>query len=226
MLTIDILLYILAFIITIWAQTKVQNAYQHFAKVANERRLSGYDVARDILNRNGLYDVQVQVSQNGVLSDHYDPKTNTVNLSPKVYSDASIASVAIAAHEVGHAMQYAENYSMVGVRNSLLPLAIVSGHAGWIVLIIGLAARIDILFLAGLVMVGIIGLFQLFTLPLEFDASKRALVQLSDGGYVSTDEVADAKEMLSAAALTYVAALVATLLQIMRFVMIYGRRRN
>lgn len=226
MLTIDILLYILAFIITIWAQTKVHNAYQHFAKVANERRLSGYDVARDILNRNGLYDVQVQVSQNGVLSDHYDPKTNTVNLSPRVYSDASIASVAIAAHEVGHAMQYAENYSMVGVRNSLLPLAIVSGHAGWIVLIIGLAARIDILFLAGLVMVGIIGLFQLFTLPLEFDASKRALVQLSDGGYVSTDEVADAKEMLSAAALTYVAALVATLLQIMRFVMIYGRRRN
>jgi hypothetical protein len=225
-LTIDILLYILAFIITIWAQTKVKNAYQHFAKVANERRLSGYAVARDILNRNGLYDVQVQVSQNGVLSDHYDPKSNTVNLSPKVYNDASIASVAIAAHEVGHAMQYAENYSMVGVRNRLLPLAIVSGHAGWIVLIIGLSARIDILFLAGIVMIGIIGIFQLFTLPLEFDASKRALVQLSEGGYVNIDEVADAKEMLSAAALTYVAALVATLLQIMRFVLIYGRRRN
>ncbi len=226
MLTIDILLYIAALVLTIWAQTKVKNAYQHFAKVPNERRISGYDVARDILNRNGLYDVQVQVSQNGVLSDHYDPKNNTVNLSPRVYNDTSIASVAIAAHEVGHAMQYAENYSMVGVRNSLLPLAIISGHAGWIVLIIGITAKIDLLFFAGLIMVGIIGLFQLFTLPLEFDASKRALAQLSTGGYINVDESADAKEMLSAAALTYVAALVATLLQIMRFIMIYGRRRN
>lgn len=226
MLTIDILLYLAALVITIWAQTKVTNAYQHFAKVPNDRRLSGYTVARDILDRNGLYNVQVQVSQNGVLSDHYDPKTNTVNLSPRVYNDASIASVAIAAHEVGHSMQYAENYSMVGVRNTILPLAIISGHAGWIVLIIGLMANIDVLFFAGIAMVGIIGIFQLFTLPLEFDASKRALAHLSSGAYVSTDEVADAKEMLSAAALTYVAALVATLLQIMRFVMIYGRRRN
>jgi len=222
---VDILLYIAAIGLAIWAQTKVNNAYAHFSSVTTEKRMSGYAVARSILDSHGLSNVEIQVSQKGLLSDHYDPKTNTVNLSPKVYNEASIASVAVAAHEVGHAIQYAEQYSFVGVRNAILPLAIVSSYAGWITAIIGLMASIDVLFYIGLLMLLVIAAFQFVTLPLEFDASKRALVNLAEGNYINTDEVADSKSMLSAAAMTYVAAFAASLLQIIRLLALRGRRR-
>ncbi|TFG83476.1 MAG: zinc metallopeptidase, partial [Erysipelotrichales bacterium] len=128
-------LYIAAIVIVMWSQAKVQGAYKHFSAVRTENHLTGATVARQILDRNGLSDVQVQMSQNGLLSDHFDPRTNVVNLSPKVYSEDSIASFAVAAHEVGHAIQFAENYSFIGLRNKLLPLAIVSGNLAWFVII-------------------------------------------------------------------------------------------
>ncbi len=221
----DTLLYLLAIALVFWAQFKVKGAYQHFSGVENYRRINGAYVARRILDSNGLHHVQVQVSQNGLLSDHYDPRTNTVNLSPKVYNDASIASIAIAAHEVGHALQFAEGYSMISVRNSILPLAIVSGNVGWVVLILGLFTGSNFLFGIGILMLGVIAVFQLITLPIEFDASSRALVRLEEGGFLSLEEVPDAKSMLNAAALTYVAAFLATVLQIIRFTMIANRRR-
>ncbi len=222
----DILLYILALVLVFWAQFKVKGAYSHFSTVRTDRGSNGAKVAREILNSNGLYNVEVKISQNGLLSDHFDPKNNTVNLSPKVFNESSIASVAIAAHEVGHAIQYAENYSMISVRNSLLPFAIISGNLGWVAAFIGLAAGIQSLFYIGIIMLIVIAAFQLITLPIEFDASKRALIQLEGGNFVSLDEKADVKSMLNAAAMTYVAALLATVFQILRLILIANNRRK
>ena len=221
----DIFLYFIAIGLALWAQLRVNNAYSHFSKVATENRKTGYDVARSILDEHGLTYVEIQVSQRGLLSDHYDPKTNTVNLSPKVYNESSVASVAVAAHEVGHAIQYAEHYGIIGIRNTILPFAIISSYAGWIVAIIGLLAQIDALLYLGILMLCIIAVFQLMTLPLEFNASSRALSNLSSGNYINADEIADSKAMLSAAAMTYVAAFASSLLQIMRLVLIRSRRR-
>jgi Zn-dependent membrane protease YugP len=222
----DIILYVLAIALVFWAQYKVKGAYSHYSTVRNDSSLTGREVARRILDSHGLNDVEVLVSQNGILSDHFDPKKNTVNLSPKVYNDPSIASLAIAAHEVGHAIQYAENYSMISLRNSILPFAIVSGNLGWIAAIIGLASGLESLFYIGVIMLLVIATFQLITLPIEFDASKRALVQLETGNYISFDEKADVKSMLSAAAFTYVAALLSTIFQILRLFLIANNRRK
>lgn len=209
-----------------WAQSAVQGKYRHFSGVPTDNRITGYQVARKILDDQGLQNVEIQVSQRGVLSDHYDPKTNTVNLSPSVYNESSVASVAIAAHEVGHAIQYAEHYGVIGLRNVLLPATIVSSYLGWIIALIGLLAYIDPLFYIGLAMLGVIALFQLITLPLEFDASSRALRILEEGQYITMDEVADSRSMLNAAAMTYVAAFLAAMINILRLVLIRGNRRR
>jgi Zn-dependent membrane protease YugP len=221
----DIILYILALALVFWAQYKVKGAYTHFSTVRNDNGINGYQVARKILDSQGLHNVEVLVSQNGLLSDHFDPKKNTVNLSTKVYNDPSIASLAIAAHEVGHAIQYAENYSMIKVRNTILPLAIVSGNLGWVAAIIGLAAGLTSVFYIGIAMLLIIATFQLVTLPIELDASKRAIILLDNGNFISEDESADVKSMLNAAAMTYIAALLSTVFQILRLLLIANRRR-
>lgn len=225
--TYQIILLVLAIGISFWAQSQVQNKYAHFSKVPTENGINGYQVARRILDSKGLQNVDIQVSQRGLLSDHYDPKTNTVNLSPKVYNDSTVASVAVAAHEVGHAIQYAENYSFVGIRNMLLTATIVSSYLGWVAIMIGLfSASLDFLFWIGLMMIGVLALFQLVTLPLEFNASSRALRILEEDNYISIDEVADSKSMLNAAAMTYLAAFLASLLTIMRLLLIRGSRRR
>jgi len=221
----DIILYILALALVFWAQYKVKGAYTHFSTVRNDNGINGYQVARKILDSQGLHNVEVLVSQNGLLSDHFDPKKNTVNLSTKVYNDPSIASLAIAAHEVGHAIQYAENYSMIKVRNAILPLAIVSGNLGWVAAIIGLAAGLTSVFYIGIAMLLIIATFQLVTLPIELDASKRAIILLDNGNFIKEDESADVKSMLNAAAMTYIAALLSTVFQILRLLLIANRRR-
>lgn len=222
----DIVLYFLAIALVLWAQVKVKGKYSHFSTVPTIARRSGYEVARQILDLKGLHDVEVKQSQFGVLSDHYDPKTNTVNLSPKVYAQSTIASVAIAAHEVGHAIQYAERYQFIAVRSTLLPIAVISGHLGWIVAIMGLFLSFTNMFYLGIIMLSMVALFQLITLPIEYDASARALNILSSDGFINLDETADAKSMLNAAALTYVAAFVATLLQILRLLVLANRRRD
>lgn len=222
----ETLLYFIAIGLAIWAQVQVKNKYAHFSQVSTRGHRSGAEIARSILDNRGLKSVEVLQSQSGVLTDHFDPKTNTVHLSPKVYQGSSIASVSIAAHEVGHAIQYAENYSFISARNTILPLAIVSGHLAWIVAIIGLMTQAMSIFYLGIAMLLVIASFQLLTLPIEFDASARALSILRSDGYLDADEIADSKSMLSAAALTYVAALLATLLQILRLIMISNRRKD
>ncbi len=224
----DILIYILAIILVMWSQAKVKGAYQKFSRMAANTRYTGADVARLILKRQGIYDVDVEIGQ-GVLSDHYDPKHKIVRLSPAVFNTNSIAAVSIAAHEVGHAIQHEQNYGFIALRNTLLPLAIISGHLGWTVVIIGLITStsnaINPLFWLGIGMLSIIALFQTVTLPVEFDASKRALTLLVDEGILSNDEQSYAKQMLSAAAFTYIAALLASVLNIIRLIMLSGRRR-
>lgn len=220
----DIIIYILAAVIMMAAQAKVQNAYRRFSKMRADTSYTGSDVARLILQRQGITDVDVEPGK-GTLSDHYDPKAKKVRLSQGVYNSNSIAAISIAAHEVGHAIQHNQGYSILALRNMILPAAIVAGNLGWGVLLFGLLFGATSLMYVGIFMLVIIALFQLVTLPVEFDASKRALVLLVDEGVISLDERSYAKSMLSAAAMTYVAALIGTLLQILRFALLANRRR-
>jgi len=218
------IIYFAAIALVMWAQFKVKGAYTRFSQVPTENGYTGAQVARHILDQNGLQNVTVQVSQNGLLSDHYDPRSETVNLSPKVYNENSIASVAVAAHEVGHAIQHAENYGAIKVRNVLLPFAVVAGNLGWIVCIAGFILGLMQIFWVGIAMLFVIAAFQLVTLPVELNASGRALTILSADGIINDDERADAKAMLNAAAFTYIAALLATLLQIARLILMANSR--
>lgn len=216
-------LYILALVLVVWAQFKVNGAYARYRNVTTRRGYRGVEAARMILNQNGLHDVKIEVSTGGELSDHYDPQTNTVRLSRDVYYNDSIASVAISAHEVGHAIQHATNYGFIGLRNMILPYAMISSKLGWTILFLGIMFTLDSLFYIGIIMLCVIALFQLITLPVELNASKRALTLLESNGIILTEEKRDCKAMLSAAAFTYIAALISTLLQILRLL---GRRRR
>lgn len=222
---------ILVFGTFIWAliaQAKVKSAYERYARVLSHRGYTGAEVARRILDANGLRQVRIEEA-NGFLSDHYDPKAAVVRLSPGVYRGNSIASVAIAAHEVGHAIQHAENYGFIAVRNMLLPAAIAGQHVVFILFFVGMflgsfvgGFMMDIAILLYFAVV----LFQAVTLPVEFDASKRAKMQLVDMGFIDDQELNGVRAMLSAAAMTYVAALATAIAQLIRLLLIRGSRRD
>lgn len=220
----DFVIYLVAAGIMLMAQMKVQSAYSRYSKMPSQSHLNGSQVAQLILSRSGIHDVDVE-AVSGVLSDHYDPRTKKVRLSQGIYNSNSIAAISVAAHEVGHAIQHHSGYGFLALRNMILPAAIMAGNLGWIALIIGLIFNSSTLITMGIIMLMIIALFQLITLPVEFDASKRALVMLNQEGILSREEQTYAKSMLSAAAMTYVAALASTLLQILRFVMMSNRRK-
>lgn len=222
------MLYLLGFVIVMMAQMSVQGAYQKYKKIANRKGYTGAQVARNILDKNGLSHVQVEVANGGVLSDHYDPTHHVVRLSADIYYNKSIASISVAAHEVGHAIQHKENYGLIALRNRLLPAASIASNLGWIVLFIGLflfGGANNIVFQIGFLMLVVIVIFQLVTLPIELNASSRALKQLSANGYIYEDEAPECRAMLKAAAFTYLAALINSILQILR-VLLIARRRN
>ena len=160
------------------------------------------------------------------MSDHYDPKANVVRLSEDIYANSSIASVAVAAHECGHAIQHAENYGFIALRNSILPFAMVSSQLSWLVLILGLLFSSTGLFYTGILMLSCVAVFQLVTLPVELDASKRAMALVYEEGFVVQEEQKDVKAMLSAAAFTYIASLISSVLQILRLLLIFNRNRD
>lgn len=222
----DLLLYLFAALVVMFAQFGVQGSYQKYRKIETYSGIRGCDVARRILDANGCSDVIVNPSNGGSLSDHYNPSNKTINLSPEVFYKSSIASVAVAAHEVGHAIQHAQGYPAIALRNRLLPYANIASSFGWSVLFIGLFANIELLFYIGIVSLVVILLFQIVTLPIEFDASSRALYHLESMGILAYEEKQDAKKMLNAAALTYVASVLATLAQILRFVLMNNRRNR
>src|SRR5436309_4365538 len=217
-----------ALIFAFWAQWKVQSTYNRFSRVPAANGRTGREMALAIMARNGVADVSVE-QVGGVLSDHYDPRAKQVRLSPGNYQDHSIASIAVAAHEVGHVLQHAERYTPLALRTALAPVASIGSMAAFPLFMIGLLFNIPgvskvlmdlgILFFTGAV------LFQLITLPVEFDASKRALAQLTSSGDLRPQEVGQAKQVLDAAALTYVAAAAMAALQLLRLVLLRNSRR-
>ena len=216
-----------AIILSFYAQMKVQRAYQTYARVANGRGITGAQVARYILDSNGLGSIPVNEIA-GNLTDNYNPQQQVMNLSQAVYEQPSIASIAIAAHESGHALQHAEGYSLLNLRNSIVPVANIGSMLSWPLLILGLfmGRGGDFFFNLGIGLFLAVVIFHLVTLPVELDASKRALVQLDNmGAFVSSDEHAAAKQVLDAAALTYLAALATAVANLLRMLAMRGNRR-
>ena len=190
--------------------------------------LSGAEAAREILDRNGLHAVPIERAAGGPLSDNYDPRKRTLFLSQPVYDGRSVASTAIAAHEVGHAIQHAKAYKPMEVRSALFPVVSFASNTWFILLMFGFFTRATGLVLVAVVLYGAVVLFQIVTLPVEFDASRRALRQITDLGLVTTGEHHGAKRVLTAAAMTYVAGALAALSQLAYFVLVYfgGSRNN
>lgn len=214
-----------ALLLGMYASFKVESTYQKFSKVENCRGYTGAEVARKILDANGLYDVKIAHIR-GNLTDNYNPKTNTVSLSDSVYSSTSVAAIGVAAHECGHAVQHAEGYFPIKVRSALVPVTNFGSTAGVIILTVGLLFASYTLALIGIVLYSLMAVFQLVTLPVEFNASTRALKTLESDFILEEDELPMARKVLSAAALTYVAALVSTISTILRYLLIAQRRRR
>ena len=218
----EMFLYLGSIILVIIAQSKVQGAYRKYKQINSSKGYTGAQVARKILDINGLYDVVVEVSSRGTLSDHYDPKAKTVRLSNEVYNNSSIASISIAAHECGHAIQHATNYGFIVIRNIMLPSVMLASQLSWGVIFAGIIFKNNLL-VVGIVLLIVVLVFQIVTLPIEFNASSRALKILSNENFVSQQEETDVKKMLNAAAFTYVAGVISSAMQILRLVMIANR---
>ena len=222
---IGYLLVIVGAIIMALAQMKVSSAYNKYPRIENSRHLTGRDVAYEILNQHGLSDVQIYEVK-GHLSDHYNPSNLTLNLSSEIYHGTSIASLAVAAHECGHALQHQEGYKPLTFRNMIVPVCNISQTIGWVAILLGLFIGKSSISWLGVLLMSLMLLFQIVTLPVEFDASSRALSILNDR-YLTEDEYPGAKKMLTAAALTYVAAMLSTLLSLLRIVlMVMSRDRD
>ncbi len=216
---------VLVFIYSIYAQYQVSHTFRRYAQTANRMGLTASQVAEKILHSNGVYDVRIE-RVSGNLTDHYDPRNNCLRLSDSVCDSASAAAIGVAAHEAGHAIQYANGYLPVKLRTAILPAVRFGSYAFYLFLLLGLFFSIPSLTWIGILCFGICTFFQFVTLPVEFNASHRAMRAIADGGYLSEEEQAGAKKVLKAAAMTYVAAFAASLLQLLRLILIFNRRRD
>lgn len=215
----DLILLLPAIAFSLWAQFRVKSTFAKFSQMASRRGTSGARVAQDLLHRNAVGGVGVAMSE-GFLGDHYDPIKKTVSLSPDNYHSNSIAALAVAAHEVGHAIQHKQAYAPLNFRTSLFPVANIGSSLAFPLLLIGMFMRLPFLIDVGIIFFSAAVLFQLVTLPVEFDASRRALGQLQSGGFLAADEIGSAKKVLTAAALTYVAATAVAVLQLLRLLIL------
>lgn len=216
------LLLIPAIIISMWAQTKVNSTFNKYVRVASHRGYSGAEVARIILDSNGLNNVAIELTR-GKLSDHYDPSQRVLRLSNDVYYGTSLASIGVAAHECGHAIQHKVEYAPLKLRSASVPLANIGSNLSWIIFLLGLVFSIKQLVTAGIVLFAAVVIFQLITLPVEFDASARALQQVRNTGILYDDELVGAKKVLDAAAMTYIAAAIMAISQLIRLIAISRR---
>jgi len=213
-------------LVPLWAQLRVKGAFAKYSKVQSSSYRTGAEVAQTILNANGIYNVSVQQGS-GFLSDHYDPRAKMVRLSPDIYHGRSLAAAAIAAHEVGHAIQDAKGYAFLRFRHALVPVANLGSNFSWILILIGIFAHLSGMILLGIIFMAAAVLFQIITLPVEFNASNRAMQQVVSLGLVSGGEEKKTRKVLNAAALTYVAAAAVAVLELLRLVLIYtGMSRN
>ena len=215
----------ISLIITMAAQAFVSSSYSKYSKIKNERGITGAEAARYILDKNGLNNIYV-VETGGYLTDHYDPTKKVIRLSRNVYRDASIGAVAVACHECGHAIQDKENYKFMRIRSSLVPIVNFSSYAGYFAIMFGLLFSSQNLIWLGILTEIIILLFQVITLPVEINASKRALTELDYSHMFNSKELKQGKTMLTAAALTYVAAAASSILQLLRLGILFGGRND
>jgi Zn-dependent membrane protease YugP len=214
-----------ALLLGLYAQAKIRSAYSKYSKVANAQRITGAGAAKQLLQANGLYDVQIGQTP-GALSDAYDPRTKVLKLSPGVANSASVAALGIVAHEVGHAVQDAENYGPLRVRATIVPAVSIGTWLGPIIFIIGFLFQYYDLALFGVILFSMLALFSLVTLPVELNASQRALKMLTTNGLVMQNEYNGAKSVLSAAALTYVAAAAQSISTLLYYVFLLGGMRR
>jgi uncharacterized protein len=212
-----------AILFALYAQNRVKSTFAKFLRVATRKGYTGREAARTILDQNQLNDVTVEMAQ-GYLSDHYDPRSRVLRLSRDVYQGSSVASVSVAAHEAGHALQHANGYVPLSLRNTIFPIARFGSSMAWFFIIGGFIfdslGMIDL----GILLYSAAVLFQIVTLPVEFNASNRALVLLADNGILTNDELPASKKVLNAAALTYIAAMATAVAQLIRLILLRGRR--
>ncbi|EAR64586.1 hypothetical protein B14911_07248 [Bacillus sp. NRRL B-14911] len=223
----DFLIYFaIIILVPIWAQFKVKGTYNKYSRVPASSHMRGAEVARRILDSNGLYNVNVEETR-GHLTDHYDPRSKTVRLSSQNFHGHSVAAAAIAAHEVGHAIQDQQDYAFLRVRHSLVPIASIGSNFSWVLIMVGIFAELSGLLLLGIIFMAVAVLFQVVTLPVEFNASNRAMDQVVSLGVIRNDEERETKKVLNAAALTYVAAAAVAVLELLRLIMIFtGMQRQ
>ena len=218
------ILLIPVLLLSLWAQAQVSGNFKRYSGVANRRRLTGAQAAEAVLRAHGVYDVAIRPCS-GSLTDHYDPRDNSISLSENVYNSTSIAAVGVAAHEAGHAVQYAENYGPVRLRTAIIPATQIGSKFSFILLLVGMVLYSQSLFLVGILLFSLTTIFQLITLPVEFNASRRAMQTLESRYILSGEELTKARKVLTAAALTYVAALLNGILQLLRLLSI-SKRNN
>lgn len=222
------ILVLIGAVICIWASSRVNSVFNKYAQVRSHSGMTGREAAEKILHANGIYDVQVQ-HVSGNLTDHYDPRNKTLSLSDATYQSSSVAAIGVAAHECGHAVQHNVGYAPLKIRGALVPVANFGSMAAWPLIIIGLfiSGNTSLIFInLGIFLFSAAVLFQLVTLPVEFNASSRAVKALENTGMLYPEEVDATKKVLGAAALTYVASAAAMVLQLLRLVLISGRRRD
>lgn len=227
-LDVDFLMYILVIVMAVICMItsfRVKSVYKKYSKVIAGCGLTGAQAALEILRRSGIDDVIVQYI-GGDLTDNFDPRSRTVNLSEATYNSSSVAAISVAAHECGHVMQHQEGYLPLRIRSSILPMASFGSKAGVPIIVLGLFLSFSPLVTVGIWVFSLAVLFQIITLPVEFDASRRALLTLENTGLLSYEEVGAGRKVLKAAAMTYVASAAAAAVQLMRFVLMNGRRRD
>lgn len=216
------MLIVISALISLFAQFLVNSRFSKYSRVRSRSGMTGAHAAERILQSQGIYDVAIQ-RVSGKLTDHYDPRNKTLNLSDAVYASTSVAAVGVAAHECGHAIQHARGYAPLSFRSALVPVANIGSQLSWLFIILGIFfGGSHTLIMIGILMFSAAVLFQLVTLPVEFNASGRALKLLSETGILQKDEVSDTRKVLSAAALTYVAAATTAVLQLLRLLRLFG----
>lgn len=220
-----IILVIPAMLIALWAQVKVKSTYNKFSKVSNTKGITGAYAAQAVLTHYGINDVRIeQVS--GKLTDHYDPKAKVIRLSEGVYGSSTIAAVGIACHEAGHAAQHAQDYAPIKIRNSLVPVCNIGSSLGIPLALIGYFLGFEPLISIGLLLYAAIALFQVVTLPVELNASRRAMKVIDETGLLQDEEQSGAKKVLTAAAMTYIASMLVAIANLLRLILRFNNRRN
>jgi len=212
-------------LLSLWAQSRVKSAYAKYSRTHASCGMTGAEVAEHMLHSEGVYDVAIE-TVSGNLSDHYDPSTRTLRLSQGVANSSSLAALGVAAHETGHALQHRDAYAPLVLRTAVVPTVNIGSNLSWPLVVAGMIFSWQPLIDIGILLFSLTVLFTLITLPVEFNASRRAMTALGNGGYLTESELPGAKSVLSAAAMTYVAAALSAVLQLLRLLVLTGRRRD